>query len=577
MVLQVTVKCVLFTILSSLLFFGTSYGEPEVTILQGNLLGTTMTTRNNRSISAFLGIPYGQPPIGNLRFANPVAAGAWNGTLNATRDGSVCPQALGSISGSEDCLYLNVYTPQLPVNTSTLLPVMVWIHGGAFLHGSSSSATFSPDYLLDSDIVLALPNYRIGALGFLSTGNEVAAGNWGLKDQILALKWVQNNIEYFGGDPDQVTLFGQSAGSASVHLLSLSKAAEGLFHRYITQSGSALSTWAHLPSAGYASRAFQLGGYVDCDNDTSSALIECLRTVNASDIVASASQFYVWESVPLFVWGPTDEPDIEGAVLTDSPTNLFATGEFCDLPWMTGIVRDEGILMTGALYSDDEKFYDFLDNFDLVLPEMLIWNYQTDSGAAWVKAVKNFYFNDDFTTNSTELLTNLIRLVGDANFIYPTLDGLQQQLPLAVNPQYFYLFNYRGTYSLAAGIPDAVMHTDDVIYLFPLRSILGGDNLTNTDFEMVDNMVQLWTSFAINGTPTVLASEENVTYTEYTTMDNYLRIGNQSEVTLSMEYSLFKERMEFWANLVHAEASAATLRNTSAGTLAPQLICSKLI
>ncbi|XP_046414175.1 esterase E4-like [Neodiprion fabricii] len=200
---------------------------------------------------------------------------------------------------------------------------------------------------------------------------------------------------------------------------------------------------------------------------------------------------------------------------------------------------------------------------------MLTWNYQTDSGAAWVKAVKTFYFNDDFTTNSTELLTNLTRLVGDANFIYPTLDGLQQQLPLAVNPQYFYLFNYRGTYSLAAGIPDAVMHTDDVIYLFPLRSIVGGDNLTDTDFEMVDNMVQLWTSFAINGTPTVLASEENVTCTEYSTMDNYLRIGNQSEVTLSMEYSLFKERMEFWANLVHAEASAATLTNTSAGTLAP--------
>ncbi|XP_046753940.1 juvenile hormone esterase-like [Diprion similis] len=578
MVLRVMAKCVLFTILSSLFFLSASYGEPEVTILQGNLLGTTMTTRKNRSISAFLGIPYGQPPIGNLRFANPVEAIAWNGTRNATRDGSTCPQALGGISGSEDCLYLNVYTPQLPMNTSTLLPVMVFIHGGAFIYGSSSSATFSPDYLLDSDIVLALPNYRLGALGFLSTGNEVAAGNWGLKDQILALKWVQNNIEFFGGDPNQVTLFGQSAGSASVHLLSLSKATEGLFHRYITQSGSALSSWAHLPSASYASRAFQLGGFVGCDNETSSALIECLRTVNASDIVASASKFYVWESVPVVVWGPTDEPDIEGAVLTDSPKNLFAQHEFRDLPWIAGIVRDEGILMTGEFYNDEEKFRDFCDNFDLVLPEMLTWIYQTDLGAAWVKAVKTYYFNDDFTTNSTELLTNMTRLVGDAIFIYPTLDALQQQLPLAEKNQYFYMFNYRGTYSLDAGVPDAVVHTDDVIYLFPMRSFFGGGNLSDTDYEMVDNMVQLWTSFAINGTPTTLASEGSVTWTEYSTMDNYLLIGNQSEVTLSMEYSLFEERMEFWASLVHgSETSAATLANTSTGILVLLFICSKLM
>lgn len=129
---------------------------------------------------------------------------------------------------------------QLPENTSsTLLPVMVWIHGGGWIGGSHSSARFEPEYLLDADVVLAAPNYRLGPFGFLSTGDEVASGNWALKDQILALRWVQDNIKYFGGDPDQVTLVGQSAGAVSIHLLTLSHATVGnklIYYVYCTMS-----------------------------------------------------------------------------------------------------------------------------------------------------------------------------------------------------------------------------------------------------------------------------------------------------------------------------------------------------
>lgn len=124
----------------------------------------------------------------------------------------------------------------------------------------------------------------------------------------------------------------------------------GLFDRYITQSGSALSTWAHQPRDYYASRAFELGNYVGCTNKTSKSLIECLRSVDVSEIIATLPQFHVWEVWPEVVWTPTDEPDVEGAVLIDSPANLFARGAIRDRPWMSGVTQNEGLVHTGCTY-----------------------------------------------------------------------------------------------------------------------------------------------------------------------------------------------------------------------------------
>ena len=169
-----------------------------------------------------------------IRFSSPLPVKSWNGIFMADKWANMCPQpaAVGEDKGNEDCLYLNVFTPFAKFKATKFtfnnnpLPVMVWIHGGSFLTGSSNS--FSPNYLMDKNIVLVTINYRLGILGFLSTGDSVAPGNFGMKDQIFALKWVQKNIQFFGGDRNHVTIFGESAGGAAVHLHAFSDASHGI-------------------------------------------------------------------------------------------------------------------------------------------------------------------------------------------------------------------------------------------------------------------------------------------------------------------------------------------------------------
>ncbi|CAD6241228.1 GSCOCT00009238001.2-RA-CDS, partial [Cotesia congregata] len=174
--------------------------------------------------SSFLGIPYAKPPVGYRRFQPPEYADTWKNIYQATQEKNICLQRNpvdGFPMGNEDCLYLNVYTPKADTDIR-LRAVMVWIHGGSFDSGSSSPELYGPDFLIEDDIVVVAMNYRLGPLGFLSLNHSNATGNAGLKDQNLALKWVQQNIEHFGGDPMKVTIFGQSAGSVATlyHVLS---------------------------------------------------------------------------------------------------------------------------------------------------------------------------------------------------------------------------------------------------------------------------------------------------------------------------------------------------------------------
>ncbi|XP_021914303.1 liver carboxylesterase-like [Zootermopsis nevadensis] len=199
----------------------------------GEIRGTlNISAWTNRTIYQFQGIPFAKPPVGNLRFKPPEPAEPWNGTLDATKFGRKCPvirrsqhefmkewDSHAKTENIEDCLNLNVYTPHLQ-NESLGLPVMVYIHGGSFRVGSAQE--FWPNYLLERDVVLVVPQYRLGPLGFLSLQTEDVPGNVGLLDQVLALRWIQKYITQFGGDPGQVTVFGQSAGGAAVTLMQIS-------------------------------------------------------------------------------------------------------------------------------------------------------------------------------------------------------------------------------------------------------------------------------------------------------------------------------------------------------------------
>ncbi|KAK7044275.1 Carboxylesterase 5A, partial [Halocaridina rubra] len=189
-------------------------GDPVyVDVAQGRLMGQ-VRTYNNFSFNSFEGIPFAKPPVDELRFKDPVPADPWVGVLNATNAPSSCLQVV--VLGHEDCLYLSVFTPLDSVNQSEPLPVMYFIYGGAFVTGGSRGYRGAQP-LVSKNVILVTVNYRIGVLGFLSTEDAAAPGNQGLKDQTLGLQWVQDNIAAFGGDPQRVTIFGESAGAASVH------------------------------------------------------------------------------------------------------------------------------------------------------------------------------------------------------------------------------------------------------------------------------------------------------------------------------------------------------------------------
>uniref|UniRef100_A0AAR5PTD0 Carboxylic ester hydrolase n=1 Tax=Dendroctonus ponderosae TaxID=77166 RepID=A0AAR5PTD0_DENPD len=227
MVLQRGVQ--LFFLLSALLQLPASNGEVLVDLPNGRIQGLTQNTYSGVEYNSFYGVRYGRSPMEELRFQPPQPVEAWEDVFDATEKKGICFQVPGDFDlETEDCLFLNLYTPA--VNASAGLPVMFFIHGGGFVEGSGIlSWGVGPQFFMEYGVIMVAINYRIGPFGYLSTGDEVIPGNVGSKDQILALQWVKENIRFFGGDPDKVTVFGQSAGAASISYLLLSPLAEGLF------------------------------------------------------------------------------------------------------------------------------------------------------------------------------------------------------------------------------------------------------------------------------------------------------------------------------------------------------------
>lgn len=305
----------------------------------------------------FLGIRYGQPPIGEQRFrpALPVRE-PWEGEYNAKKYGHQCPQVpviTNRYTGNEDCLFLNIYFKNYPKENEMHFRVMFWIHGGAFKGGGGNFPITGAGYLVKEDVMVITINYRVGPLGFLAV-NEMAPGNAGLHDQILALKWVQANIADFGGDPNQVTIFGQSAGAVSVDTLVLSPAARGLFNKAIAQSGSILNPWAMAPNP--KEHAFMLGNSLGYNGSSSKELVEFLRNQSASDIILKSLQMHVPDEERNLMdinFTPVVEEKYEcksrlnchEPILTKHPLKILESGKYNKVPYMAGYTSDEGLIV----------------------------------------------------------------------------------------------------------------------------------------------------------------------------------------------------------------------------------------
>ncbi|KAJ0183510.1 hypothetical protein K1T71_001486 [Dendrolimus kikuchii] len=243
-----------------------------VQVNEGILEGETVINDYGGTYCSFKGIPYAAPPVGELRFKAPQPPKPWKGIKIAKQFGPVCYQCYTPTAapfGSEDCLYLNVYTPE--TKPSKPLPVMFWIHGGGFVAGSGNDDLYGPEFLVRLGVILVTFNYRLGALGFLSLDTEDIPGNAGMKDQVAALRWVSKNISNFGGDPNNITIFGQSAGGICVSYFLISPMTKGFFRRAIVMSGAAPCFWgeAFEPRERALTLAKQLGCYSQDDKELS--------------------------------------------------------------------------------------------------------------------------------------------------------------------------------------------------------------------------------------------------------------------------------------------------------------------
>ncbi len=445
-------------------------GGPVVATDRGLVRGAATTGADE-----FLGIPYAAPPVGALRWQPPQPAAPWPGVRDATQYGPHCPQtagAFGAGSTSEDCLYLNVFTPAgrgpLPRNR----PVMVWIHGGSLTVGESDD--YDPTPLVRNGAVVVTINYRLGALGFLATSSLAAeqaghAGNYGLMDQQAALRWVQRNIGRFGGNAHDVTIAGESAGGLSVLSHLASPPAHGLFDRAIVESGAYALTLAPLAQAEASGASYAAA--IGCASQSTS----CLRTVPVSTILAHEGTGYV--------------PDIDGRVLPQSLGTAFASGQFNRVPVMNGTNHDEWRLFVGL--------------YTLLGYPVTAENYPDQFGVPPDVAAK---IVAEYPLSNYDSPADAVGAVGtDSTYACPALSA-DTMLSKYV-PTYAYEFNdEQAPQVFLAAIPGfsyGAAHASELQYLFTLHSAYPAP-LTAPQQRLASAMRAYWTNFAARGFPSGL-------------------------------------------------------------------------
>jgi len=487
--LSIVVAAVLLAALSSVVtaFAADSPHRPIALTESGVVIGAT-----TNGVSQFLGIPYAAPPTGNLRWRPPKRFGFFHGYfLEATQFGSACTQPGGI--GSENCLFLNVFTPQLKSDHDGRgLPVMFWIHGGGFINGSSTP--YNPVELVRRGVIVVTINYRLGFLGFLAQSAIDAEGhlngNYGLMDQQFALKWVRRNIAGFGGDPNRVTIFGESAGGQSVYAHLASPAVSGLFRGAIAESGSYAEfqdyfsnviTLAQGETTGSTSvpSGAAIADSVGCTNQTAS----CLRAVPAATMVAQ-------EPFPLY-------PFVDGTLLTQTIAAAFVSGQFNQVPVIAGTNHDEYRLFVAT-------GYDLVGN-----PILTSTEYDTAVNALWgstlAPSVLALYPFSSYPFGGEALGASGT----DGVFSCPARN-VDQALSQLV-PIYAYEFNDENApppQSAFGGLltfPLGAYHSAELQYLFPGIDVFGLQvSLSPEQRKLSQAMVSYWTQFAKTGNPNSL-------------------------------------------------------------------------
>ncbi len=470
---RVTVIAILLTLIMNAGCKREGLTEAKVKLKDGVVQGTV-----EDGIAVFRGIPFAAPPVGDLRWKAPQPAVPWKGVLEATRFAPSPVQArvewMGDIEMSEDCLYLNVWTPAR--SDKEKLPVMVWIYGGGFSNGTTSG-TIGKN-IASKGVILVSAAYRLGALGFMAHPELTAespdgvSGNYGILDQIAGLKWVQENIEAFGGDPSKVTIFGESAGAISVSILCASPLAEGLFSGAISQSGG---------SFGPVSDSRGMGEYMASLKGAEQQGLEFSGRMGAQSLEElRALPYDRWLDDPLSQMGGF-WPNADGYVIAGDPYKLYRDGKYNDVNVIIGTNSDEGSLFVQPM---EPAQYEGMINARF--------------GPLAGRALELYPGNDQ-----TEVYHSLADIFEATAFAWPSWAWAGLQTETGSSRVYMYYFDQYRQEPLYPGgpMPRGAAHAMEIAYVFGTVGQNPGTEATDEEKSLSDIMISYWTNFAKNGDP----------------------------------------------------------------------------
>ncbi|XP_078526971.1 fatty acyl-CoA hydrolase precursor, medium chain-like isoform X3 [Lissotriton helveticus] len=528
--------------------------SPLVATKYGQVQGTQLRVKGtDRAINTFYGIPFAKAPLGELRFSPPELPTPWTDVRDATAYPPLCIQDLKIIDMikqtvktetpdftiSEDCLFLNIYTPA-KAKKNDRLPVMVFIHGGGLVVGGASMFDGSAISAY-GNVVVVIIQYRLGALGFFSTGDENARGNWGFLDQVAALQWIQENIEPFGGDPESVTIFGESAGGISVSALALSPLSKGLFHRAISESGVSI-----MPGVICTNREQlvainkEVANSTGCDLTDSAAVVSCMRKKTEEEILKPFLNGF--QVVPAVT---------DGVFFPKNPEDILADQESNPVPFIIGVNNHEfgwvlPITMNISQTTLKEGFNRETVNSFLQMSAPLL-----GSMSEFIHLVVDEYLGD--TEEPILIRDSYLEMFADIIFVFPSVKTARYHRDSG-HPVYFYEFQHRPS-QYGDSRPDFVKsdHGDEIGFVFggPFldHGILFLGNSTDEEKELCKTMMKYWANFARNGNPNGDGLAE---WPVYAADEQYLQISLQ----LKTGKQLKQHRMAFWSKTLPEKINA---------------------
>ncbi|XP_013141550.1 PREDICTED: esterase B1-like [Papilio polytes] len=533
----------------------------QVRVSEGVIEGEVVNNEYGGNIYSFKGIPYAQPPLGDLRFKAPLPPKPWKGVRDAKKLGNESYQydifIKKLIVGNEDCLYINVFSPN--ITPSKPLPVMVWIHGGGFSIGSGTDEMYGPHFLIRHDVILVTFNYRLGILGFLCLDTEDVPGNAGMKDQVAALRWVQKNIINFGGDPNNVTIFGESAGGASVLYHLLSPMSKGLFKRAIPQSGLAIAHWA--TSFMIKERSLQLARELGCNSKDEKEVYEFLKAQPFEVFVLKHITVTYSETnkeaflVPFNVTAEKQFGNNERFMIDEPIEVLRDYGIHEEVDVMEGYNEDEGILFLGASQSIPKMLLQANKYLEFFVPPIIAIHCPLIDQLKVGKMMKHYYFNDEVI--SMDNVYTLQKYLGIECFKYPTILFQKICAKRGRNKVFLYTFTCKSKLNISKhlmgvanimGDREVVCHGDDLPYMFSMKTFTENHTkieVSSQEFKFIGQVTKLWTNFAKYGNPTPDGSL-GVIWKPYSLEgQDFLDIGNNLVAGTAPD----KDELEFWEHI----------------------------